>query len=207
MILLTGILGLLLNSCVTPVSMNTWKNPEYKSQVSKVVIMPVFGNVDNIKTFENTMVMCFNNYGLKGIGSLEFLDFNTTYPINVIKHRCDSLGADAILLFNYKGTEKSESYIPPTNYYMDGYGGYGGYWGGGYWGGYSGVMTTGGYWTSNTVVSLQAKLYVKDSKDAVWTADIEVTNAQELDKAANNIGIDIISSWQKAKILKSEQVK
>jgi hypothetical protein len=197
----------LLTSCEAPVKLTSWKNPAVNSQVSKVVIMPLFEKIEYMKPFEISMAACFNKKGLKAIGSLDFLNPTKQYPIDEIKHRCDSLGADAILLFIYQGTDKTDSYIPPTTYYTGGYGGYGGYWGGGYWGGYGGTVTTGGYWTTTHVINLSAKLYVKGSKDPLWTGEIAVTDPEYVDQAANTIGQQIIADWQQEKLIKFNQAK
>ena len=139
------------------------------------------------------------------------------YPVSDIKKKCDSLGADAILVFVYKGTDKSENYIPPTTYTTGGFGGYwgGGYWGGGYWGGgygggfYGGAsfdagstVTTGGYWTTTSVVNLKASLYTKASKDALWTSEITVTDPNYVDQSATNIAQAIYADWKKYNLLK-----
>lgn len=196
----------LLQSCQAPSTLTSWKNPDIKGQVSKVVVMPLFEKLEYLKPFEQTMVTSFNNKGLKAAGSLEFLNPTTKYPIDVIKHRCDSLGADAILIFIYQGADKSESYVPPTTYYSGGYGGYGGYWGGGYWGGYgTTVTTTGGYWTTNVVLNLTAKLYVKGSKDPVWTGEIKIPNPEYIDQVASNIAQNIYVDWKKENLIKFDQ--
>jgi len=165
-----------------------------------------------MKPFEQTMVTVFNNKGLKAIGSLAFLNPTIKYAIDDIKHRCDSLGVDAILIFTYQGMDKTENYIPPTSYYAGGYGGYGGYWSGGYWGGYYGgyaggyyggtVATTGGYWTTSTMINLSAKLYVKGSKDALWTGEISVTDPEYVDQVAHTLAQNIYADWQKQNLIK-----
>ncbi len=197
----------LLNSCGTPVTLTSWKDPAKTSQVSKVAVMPLFEKLEYMKPFEQSMVAYFNGKGLKSVGSLDFLNPQIKYPIDEIKHRCDSLGVDAILLFIYQGTDKQESYIPPTTYYSGGYGGYGGYWGGGYWGGYyggygGGVVTTGGYWTTTSVISLSAKLFVKGSPDPLWTGELSVTDPEYIDQAAYKIASYIYSDWQKQNLIK-----
>ena len=156
-----------------------------------------------MKPFEISMTKYFNSKGLKAMGSLEFLNPNIKYPISEIKSKCDSLGVDGILVFIYQGSEKSENYVPETTYYTGGYGGYwgGGYWGAGYWGG--GVVTTGGYWTSTTTVNLTANLYVKGSKDPLWTSEIQVTDPEYVDQAAYNLAGYIYGDWQKNNVLKS----
>ena len=193
-----------LTRCETPLTLTTIKNPEINAQVSKVAVMPLFEKLEYLKPFEQNVVSCFNSKGLKAIGSLEFLNPQKKYEINDIKRKCDSLGADAILLFIYEGTDKTESYIPPTTYYTGYYGGYGGYWGGGYWGGgyYGATMTTGGYWETNSVVNLTAKLYVKGSKDPLWTGYIKVTNPKYIDQAGHMVGGTIFADWKKENLVK-----
>ena len=197
----------LLTSCGTPITLTSWKNPDVKGQVSKVVVMPLFEKLEYLKPFEQGMVASFNSRGMKSIGSLEFLNPSTKYPIDVIKHRCDSLGADAILLFLYQGVDKSQEFIPPTTYYSGGYGGYGGYWGGGYWGGYygGGVVTTGGYWTTTSTIKLTGKLYVKGSKDPLWTADMTVTDPKYIDEVADKMASYIYSDWKSQNLIKFDK--
>jgi hypothetical protein len=158
-----------------------------------------------MKPFENSVVSYFNSRGLKTIGSLSFLNPNNKYAINDIKRKCDSLGADAILLFDYKGTDKTQSYIPPTTYYTGYYGGYGGYWGAGYWGGgyYGGTVTTGGYWETTSVVYVTSKLFVKGSKEPLWTGEISVTDPTHVDQSAYTIAQYIYNDWAKQNIMKS----
>lgn len=205
---------LVMNACDAPITLTSWKNPQVNGQISKVVVMPLFEKLEFIKPFESAMVSSFTKKGLKSIGSLGFLNPTVKYPINDIKHRCDSMGADGILVFIYEGTDKTESYIPPTTYYTGGYGGYGGYWGGGYWGGGyyggyygGGVVTTGGYWTSTTTVKLQAKLYVKGSPEPIWTAEVSVTDPTHVDESAYSLANSIFYDWEKNGLLKITKTK
>jgi hypothetical protein len=200
--LLAVVAAFMISSCSSPITLTTWKNPENKAQVSKVVIMPLFEKLEYIKPFEQGMDATFEKKGLKAIGSLDFLNPNVKYPIEDIKRKCDSLGVDGILVFVYKGTDKTENYVPQTTYVTGGYGGYwgGGYWGGGYYGG--GVATTGGYWTTTAVIHLTATLYVHGAPEGIWTGDITVTDPEYVDQIAANIGSDIFTDWQKYGLLK-----
>jgi hypothetical protein len=204
-ILIAG--AFILNSCETTVNLTSWKNPSNNGQVSKVVIMPLFEKLEYMKPFEESMVACFKGHGLQAVGSLEFLNPNIKYTLDEIKHRCDSLHADAILLFSYQGTEKTENYVPPTTYYT---GGYGGYWGGGYWGGYyggyyGGYTTTGGYWTTTSTINLTAKLFVKGSKDELWNSEISVADPEYIDMAAHMLAQNIYSDWKKYNIIRKAE--
>jgi len=213
-------------SCASPVSMTSWKNPAVNAQISHVVVMPLFNKLEYVKPFEQAMDAYFNTQGLKAIGSLDFLNPTVKYTLDEIKQKCDSIGADAIVVFTYAGTDKTQNYVPPTTYVN---GGFGGYWGGGYWGGpgfydgpgyyggpgfydgpgyYGGnVVTTGGYWTTTSVVNLKASLYTKASKDAIWTADISVTDPNYVDQSATTIAQDIFANWQQDNLLKFAPAK
>lgn len=210
--LLAVIAAFVLTSCGSSVTLTSWKNPANNTQISKVVVMPLFEKLEYMKPFEQSMCSYFQTKGLKSLGSLDFLNPNIKYPIDDIKKKCDSLGADAILVFIYKGTDKTDNYVPPTTYYTGGYGGYwgGGYWGGGYYGGYygggmygGGVVSTGGYWATTSIVNLTANLYVKGSKDPLWTSQIQVTDPNYVDQAAVTIAGYIYGDWQKNNMLKS----
>jgi hypothetical protein len=205
------IIALVISSCGSLVTLTSWKDPAVTAQISKVAIMPLFDKLEYMKPFEQAMDVYFDNQGLKAVGSLDFLNPNIKYSIADIKKRCDSLGVDAILVIAYKGTDKTENYVPPTTFVEGGYGGYwgGGYWGngnwgGGYWGGaYGGnTVTTGGYWTTTSVVNLKASLYVKGSKDAIWTGEVAVTDPNYVDQAATAIARDIYNDWGKYNLLK-----
>ncbi len=198
---------LMMVSCTPSVTMTTYKNPNDNSTISKVVVMPLFDKIENIKPFEQSVNAYFNSKGLKSIGSLDFLSPAVKYPIADIKRKCDSLGADAIIVFIYQGTDKTETYVPQTTYVT---GGFGGYWGGGYWGGgfygspyYAGVVSTGGYWAATRVVNLKASVYTHASKEPLWSAEIRVTDPKYVDEAAMNIARNVYSSWQSSGLLKS----
>ena len=215
--LLAVVAAFVITSCSSPITLTSWTNPADNSKISKVVVMPLFDKLEYMKPFEQSMDAYFITQGLKALGSLDILNPNIKYSVSDIKKRCDSLGADAILVFVYKGTDKSESYVPPTTYTTGGFGGSwgGGYWGGGSWGGYGGgfyggaagfdagsTVTTGGYWTTTSVVNLKASLYTRSSNDAIWTGDITVTDPNYVDQSATEIAQDIYADWVKYDLLK-----
>jgi len=90
--------AMVLTSCGVSTTLQSWKSPEIKTGISKVVIMPMFNKIEYAKPFEQAMSSYFNGKGLKSIGSLEFLNPDIKYTIADIKRKCDSLGADAILV-------------------------------------------------------------------------------------------------------------
>jgi len=196
-----GILGIitlmLLAACQSPVTLTSWKNPDDHAQISRVAVIPMFAKLEYVKPFEQSMCAYFNQQGLKSIGSLDFLNPTKTYTVEQVKAKIDSLGADALLIFKYTGTDKETSYVPATYY-----GGYGSYWG---WGGgfYGGGVYSGGYWTTTSTVNVKSVMYdVKNTQGAFWTADISVTDLQYVDQAALQLAQKIYADWQNYGILK-----
>lgn len=69
------------------------------------------------------------------------------------------------------------------------------------------ALTTGGYWTTTSVVNLKASLYTKSSAEAIWNGDIIVTDQNYVDQSATIIAKDIYADWQKYNLLKFPTVK
>jgi len=188
-----GILGMatlvFVLSCSAPVNMTSWKNPDDHSKVSKLVVIPLFAKLEYVKPFEQSMVNYFNQQGLKSMGSLDFLNPSKQYTVAQVRAKVDSLGADAVLVFKYTGTDKEASYVPAT--YYAGYGG--GYWGWGYGGG----VYSGGYWSTTSTVNVKALLYnVKNTDGAIWTADVSVTDPEYVDQIATQLAQKIFADWK-----------
>ena len=181
---------MLLISCSSPISLTSWKDPNDHSKISRVVVIPLFSKLEYVKPFEQSMCAYFNQQGLKALGSLDFLSPTQTYTMEQVKQKIDSLGADAVLIFKYTGTDKEANYVPATYY-----GGWGGGWG---WGGgfYGGGVYSGGYWSTTSTVNIKSVLYnVKKNDGAIWTAEISVTDPQYVDQSALQLSQKIYADW------------
>ncbi len=194
----------LLNSC-SNITLTSWKNPKENAQVSRIVVWAMFNKLEFQKPMEQAMVSYFNSKGLKTTESLDFLRPDTKYELTQLEQKLDSLGVDGLLLITYKGTEKHENYVPPTTtVYPDFYYNYYSYynWGYPYWGaGYS-TVTTGGYWTTTSVVNLQANLYTNSNNGLLWTGSIQVTDPQYIDEVSYNLAKYIYADLQKNGLIK-----
>lgn len=196
--------AILLHACQSMVTLTSWKNPNDATVINKVVIFPLFNKLEYTQPFEQSVINYFEAQGIKCLGSLDFLNPTVTYTTKEVVSKIDSLGYDGVLVFNYLGTDKSQSYVPPT--YEGGWGA--GYWGGPYWGGgfygdgyWDSGVVSGGYWVTTSTVNLKASLYVKDSHEAIWTGEITVTDPNYVDKAATIIAHDLYNNWVKDHIV------
>ena len=201
----------------SPVTLTSWKNPKENEQISKVVVWGMFKKLEYEKPFEDAMVQYFNSRGLKAITALSLIDPTKKYEYAELEHIVDSVGADAVLIFAYKGTDKEKDYVPPSttmfpsypNYYMNYYGYYNynypyygpGFYGGGFGPGYNAV-TTGGYWTTTTIVNLTANLYGNRKDEILWTASVSITDANYIDQAGSDIAKSVYQDWTKDNLLK-----
>lgn len=195
-------IALVISSCTAPITLTSWKNQADNSRVSKVVVMALFGKLEYTEPVEQYVSAYFNRQGLKSIQALDFLNPTKKYSEADIRSKLDSLGADAILVFTYKGTDVSQSYVPSTYYgYCGGPWGYG-Y---GYYYGWGGGISAGGYWMTTKTVNIKASLFTtaeQKTKGALWTADITFTDPQYIDQAATLAAQQIYADWQKNQILK-----
>ena len=200
------VIGSFLFTSCSNISLTSWKNPKENVQVSRVVIWGMFNKLEYEKPLEQSMASYFNSKGLKAIEALDFLDPNVKYELPVLEKKVDSIGADGIIIFTYKGTDKQEDYVPPTttvypDYYYNYYSFYNcgyPYWSPGYT-----AVTTGGYWTTTTIVNLQANLYANSSNNLLWTSAIQVTNPDYLDETGFNLAKAIYDDLLKNGLIKA----
>jgi len=200
-----AVAGAFILSGCSPVTLTSWKNPKVNEQISKVVVWGMFNKLEYEKPFEDAMVSYLNAKGMMAMSALDFLDPNVKYEYPELERIIDSVGADGILIFAYKGTDKEKDYVPPsTSIYPDYYYNYYGYynWYYPYYGPGYNVVTTGGYWTTTTIVNLTANLYGNKKDELLWTAQVSITDPEYLDSSATDIARSVYQDWLKNGILK-----
>jgi hypothetical protein len=196
-----------LYSCAPPVTLTGWKNPQKNQTVSKVVVWAMFKRLEYQKPFEEASANLLNSKGLKGMEALKFISPIKKYELPELEKIFHDAGADAVLIFNYKGVDQTKDYVQPTTtYYPDYYGSYYNYYSWGYpaySSGYNNAVTTGGYEITTTVVNLTANLYSTSDKALLWTGEITVTDPKYVDKSASAIMRNIYSEWVKEKLVRT----
>jgi hypothetical protein len=194
----------LLSSC-NPVTMTSWTNPKETQKIGNVVVWAMFDKLEYQKPFEQYATNFFNSKGFKATESLNFLVPGRKYELSDLEKKFDSLGIDGILVVTYKGTDKSETYVPPTTtVYPDYYYNYYNYYNWGYpmYGMGANVVTTGGYWVSSSTINLHANLYSNTNNELIWTADIAIDDPQYIDQVSYQIAQQMYADWQKNNLLK-----
>ena len=195
----------ILNSCGSSVTLTSWKNPAENVQIGNVVVWGMFDKLEYQKPFEQYAAAYLNKKGFKAMESLKFIAPGHKYELPVLEKKFDSLGVEGILVWTYKGTDKSESYVPrTTTVYPDFYYNYYNFYNWGYpmYGFGANVVTSGGYWTTTSTVRIQANLYANSHNGLLWTGEISITDPQYIDEAATRVISYIYSDWTKNGIIR-----
>ena len=66
--------SLIFNSCSTPASITSWKNPEVNSQVSKIMVMALADKMTFVKPAEEILCNYFSQRNLPSLMALNYLD-------------------------------------------------------------------------------------------------------------------------------------
>jgi hypothetical protein len=181
-----GMATLLLIACSTPVGITSWKNPQSNAQVGNVIVLALFEKLTYSQPFEQQLATYFNSQNLKSQAAQNFLDPTKQYTNAELNSKLDSVGADGLLLFSYKGTDVA---INTT--------------GGGFYGGYRGWYGGGGQvWTTSTV-NVSAKLYTVKNDQLIWTADMQLTDPSDINASAQQIAQAVIKDWAAKNMLKN----
>jgi hypothetical protein len=181
-----GMVTLLLVSCSTPVGITSWKNPQSNAQVGNVVVLALFEKLTYSQPFEQQMAAYFNSQNLKCQAAQNFMDPTKQYTNVELKNKLDSVGAEGLLLFSYKGSDVA---INTT--------------GGGFYGGYRGWYGGGGQVWTTTTVNVSAKLYTVNNDQLIWTADMQLTDPSDISASAQQIAQAIIKDWAAKNMLKN----
>jgi hypothetical protein len=176
---------LLFVSCSTPVGLTSWKNPQASNQISKILVMALFDKLTYSQPFEDQMAAYFTSQNLKSIKSQDVISPTQQHTGAEIQTIVDSLGADGILMISFKGKDVS---INSTGGY---YGGYRGWYGGG-----------GQVWTTSTF-NLRAQLYDVKKDVLLWSADLTVTDPNDITSTAIQVSKAIFADWLKNNLLKN----
>jgi hypothetical protein len=177
---------LILVSCSTPVGITSWKNPQSNAQVGNVVVLALFDKLTYSQPFEQQLAAYFSSQNLKCQAAQNFMDPTRQYTNVELKSKLDSVGAEGLLLFSYKGSDVA---INTT--------------GGGFYGGYRGWYGGGGQVWTTTTVNISAKLYTVNNDQLIWTADMQLTDPSDINASAQQVAQAVIKDWAAKNMLKN----
>ncbi len=140
--------------------------------VKSVFVVGVSNSPLMRKEYENAFVTALQSKNLKVSPGSELIPDIEQVDKAAVKAELEKRGVTHVLVTRVVDRKQVEQYHPPTYTTVGvGYGGYPGYYGG--WGSYMSVgystMSSPGYTTLHTVVSVESNLYELTTEKMIWT--------------------------------------
>ncbi len=178
-----------LISCVSSTQLiESWHDENYTdgSKLESVLVLGVFQDDTKRRAFEAKFVELVNTGGKQAVAGYTLMPEKDDYDDEQdIIAAVSKIGADAVLITSYKGTDQQQRYIPPSMDYAPAMT-HGGYYGSYYGSAYRRVYSPG-YTVTDTVVSLETRVYAVDSKKLVWAGNTKSVNSASTDKVAEEL--------------------
>ena len=168
-------IGAVAGACSSNVKMvRSWVDPEMpKGSVKKLFVIGVTEQDSLRRAFEDTCVGLLKDIKYAAAPGYNLVSDPTHVDKDQVKAQLQQQGFTHVLVTRVVHREDVEEYHPPSTMYVGvgGYGGYPGYYGGWYpyySMGYS-TVTSPGYVTSKTVLSVESNLYDINTEKMVFT--------------------------------------
>jgi hypothetical protein len=182
--LILTILIALAACAATTTFTSTWKAPDATviSPVGKTVAT-VFVSRDESKrrAGEDAMARSINAFGGHGLPAYTVIPDESAVNAEQARAKLKEAGANAVVTMRVVGKDQQVTYTPgytAPSYY----GGFGPYWGYGW-----GTVSSPGYLTTDTLVSVETLLYSLDRDKLLWASTSRTTNPENLDTLVKEI--------------------
>lgn len=161
----------------------TYKSPDAKSDYSKIFVVGLVGDQLTQKNIENDLVKMLRARGIDAAAKKGTFDPKMELSEEKKREIAKSLenqGYDSVITFALVSVDEKKDYVPGSyssvgvGYYPTRSPYYGSYWG--YYGHYSTQVYQPGYYTNNTIYTMEAVLYDLGSEELVWSARSETMN-------------------------------
>ena len=167
---------LLLLSCSTTQTTNTWVSPYYRgSPVSNVFVIAVTKNKDLRRSFENKFVQQLKATGVRAFPSYSEMKLDQKIGKEAVLAMVEKLGADSVLVTHLVSMEEKEISTPATNYVPtdDYHGGDAQYYADIY-----DYSRNPQYSPTSVKVRLESKLYEVKTEKPIWSAQSKTIDPQ-----------------------------
>jgi hypothetical protein len=200
-----------LASCGTQTTLDTsWHMPQMAGETfHNLAIIGLLRSPELSRQFEVAVVNNFEAAGVNAVPGFTILKGDTTLTQTEMEGLVRGAGVDAVLMFKLISVDKSQHYVPPTDYTVPG-APFPGWWDDPYWGYYhpypfhywgywypaARVVWAPGYWETEDTDRVEATLYrARDSK-LVWTATSSTYDPMGNADLASSISRVVLKSLQ-----------
>ena len=167
LIFIISLISLLLAGCSSTKLVTSWSDPNFTGQpIQKVLIVGVNKDEVNRRSYETHFAERLEKEGITGVPAHQVISDSNKYTEEKIRLAVKEVGADAAIISQLVSVEEKERYVPPTYEYEPVFGyGHGFY---GYYGMSHRYVSTPGYYTTDTIVKLEAIVFSTQTEDMIW---------------------------------------
>jgi hypothetical protein len=167
LIFIISLISLLLAGCSSTKLVTSWSDPNFTGQpIQKVLIVGVNKDEVNRRSYETHFAERLEKEGIIGVPAHQVISDSNKYTEEKIRLAVKEVGADAAIISQLVSVEEKERYVPPTYEYEPAFGyGHGFY---GYYGMSHRYVSTPGYYTTDTIVKLEAIVFSTQTEDMIW---------------------------------------
>lgn len=192
------IMAMFITACATTQLTSSWKDPSYKGQPSKIMVIGVAKKPVIKRIFEDEFVKQLNVRGIDAIASYTVMPDKKQEDHAVIAAKLKELGADAVLISRLVSKKTVQRYVPSSVYYPPSY--YGNCWD--YYGYCSQSVYTPGYTAEDEYALMEINLYDARNDKLIWsaTSETELLGSNQ-DQIKSYIGV-MVSAMVEQKLLR-----
>lgn len=167
LVFIISLISLLLAGCSSTKLVTSWSDPNFTGQpIQKVLIVGVNKDEVNRRSYEIHFAERLEKEGITGVPAHQVISDSSKYTEEKIRVAVKEVGADAAIISQLVSVEEKERYVPPTYEYEPVFGyGHGFY---GYYGMSHRYVSTPGYYTTDTIVKLEAIVFSTQTEDMIW---------------------------------------
>ena len=200
LVLILTLLSLLSAGCSSTKLISSWSDPNFAGQpLQKVLIVGVNKDEVNRRAYETHFAERLEQEGITGVPAHQVIADANKYSEDNIRAAVKEVGADAAIISQLVSVEEKERYVPPTYEYEPAFGfGHGFY---GYYGMSHRYVSTPGYYTTDTIVKLEAVVFSTQTEDMIWAGATSSFNPSSAEKVIKENTDIIIKDMKESGLL------
>lgn len=184
----------------------SYSAPDRRTEpLKKVFVSALVNDATTRAMVEERMAQSLRKKGIEAIKSIDVVpvrlpNVGSPETREVMVEVVRKTGADAALVMALVREQSETRYVPGSTYPAASYGYYGGYYG--YYGHMGGMAYSPGYYTTDNTFFIESNLYDVASEKLIWSAQSELINPSNREKAVAEHTEALIYRMQKDKILR-----
>jgi hypothetical protein len=185
------VLASILSGCSSTRYESTWSDPSASPVTlsgQKVAAFYFGGTETTRRAAEDVLARELSARGAQGIPGYTLLPGQEPADPLAARQRLQQAGVEGAVTMRVVGREKETTYVPPT---------FGGYWGG-LWPG----IYEPGYTQTDTLVSVETRVYSLVQDKLLWSGKSVTTNPTKVDSFVKELSAQAANEMQKSGLLK-----